>query len=164
MYSVDYARLIKILMPPVKRLLTWLSDYLNAMLSVWSKVNTDFTDQIDKHNYTLRFTGQVVSIEHLLNDLFDNTLRRIYIEDGERFSLNYVFLNTEQRERFFYLYQKSESIPPTGYFRLKSEHSGSSDFVVFIPSAILSSVDNDIIKSYIDIYRQAGKRYHLQSF
>lgn len=42
-----------------------------------------FDDWANKVFYKAKFNGQVIMLEHLLNDTFDNTLRRITITDGE---------------------------------------------------------------------------------
>lgn len=60
-----------------------LMAFVNALITPLQQLNTNANDWANSVFYDVQFNGQVVMLEHLLNDTFDNTDRRITITDGE---------------------------------------------------------------------------------
>lgn len=137
-------------------------DFLASLLSAWKEVNAKFDGLCDLQDYQLKFTGQVIYLEHTLNDTFDDTLRRIYIQDGFRLPKVFLYNTAEQRDHT-YLYNTVEGGAHTYLYNL-AEYVDDIDFVVMVPNAILSAVDNDLIREVVERYRQAGKSYVLTGF
>lgn len=60
-----------------------LMAFVNALIAPLQQLNTAANDWANSVFYDVQFNGQVVMLEHLLNDTFDDTSRRITITDGE---------------------------------------------------------------------------------
>lgn len=60
-----------------------LMAFVNALIAPLQQLNIATNNWTKYIFYQVQFNGQVVMLEHLLNDTFDNTNRRITITDGE---------------------------------------------------------------------------------
>lgn len=126
-------------------------------------LNDYFIAFVQQTFYKVSFTGQVVYLEHILNDRYDNGLRRIYIEDGLQVPLPpYLYNKVEQRP--LYIWNKVESQPVQVYLRNKEEYSSENDFIVYVPNAILTPALEKAIRSLVKIYKIAGKRFSVVGF
>src|ERR1035437_5972871 len=94
MLKIDYDRLLLWLLPPFLRKPVMLS-WLTALITPIKSLYVDFVAYAAFSDYKLRGTGQVCSLIRVLNDRFDSTLRRIRIEDGSRFSRQFIFTTAE---------------------------------------------------------------------
>lgn len=112
--------------------------------------------------YRLTITPQVCYLEKMLNDRYDTTERRIYIDDGAEFSKLYVYLKSELKP--VYIHTKAEDFEPKTFLYRKGEvTTGGFDFVVFVPAVV--AFDAVEIRALIDTYRLASKRnYIIQTF
>jgi hypothetical protein len=142
--------------------------WLGAMFGPLQSLNVLLFDKGAQIRYDLRFTGQVVSLEHLLNDQFDNTLRRIYIDDpsGQQILTPYVF-NKVEAQPPLNLFNKADGKPifEQIVLRNKVELLGTTDdFIVHVPTVIFSSAIESQMRFFIDRYRIAGKRYSFIIF
>lgn len=152
----------------VKKALIWvlwkskMLDNLKAFLKPVQDLNDDFVLFVAKSRREANFTGQVIYLEHLLNDEFDASQRRIYIDDGQANILPpFVFNKIEQRP--IYLYNKSEN-QPKFYLYNKSEYFTNADFIVFVPNAILTASLVVEMERAVNYYKQAGKTFGIQGF
>jgi hypothetical protein len=140
-----------------------VKDWVQALLNGLQGTNEAFTDYVNETFYLTSFTGQVVYLEHILNDRFDAALRRIYIEDGNLLPLPpYLYNKIEQRP--LDLHNKSEASPHKIYLYNKQEYLTSLDFIVFVPTAILTTELELRIKAIVKRYKLAGKRFAVQPF
>jgi len=114
----------------------------------------------DNINYGLQFNGQVIYLEHILNDRFDPVGRGIYIEDTSVQDLNYLF-NTIELETDIYVYNVIEAGPAT-YLLNQLELDQATFFIVWIPVAVFYREPD--VRALVDTYRQAGKPYLVQTF
>lgn len=107
--------------------------------------------------YQLMITPQVCYLERLLRDRFDFTLRRIEIEDAIWHSPWYLYQEAELKPE--YLFIESENQP---VFLYTDNEAGSikDDFVVLVPQDIV--FDDNEMRSIINSYRLAGKRYKIE--
>tara|TARA_R110002050_G_scaffold67834_2_gene146917 strand:- start:863 stop:1414 length:552 start_codon:yes stop_codon:yes gene_type:complete len=114
--------------------------------------------------------SQSIVLERFLNMLFDNTDRGIVIENiGSNFETLYVYRKGEQPSAGddIYLYNRDESIPPTGgqeYLFKKSEVELSVDFIVKIPSAIYPLLNLEQVKAIVDLYKSIGTTYRIEQY
>lgn len=137
--------------------------WVQALLKPLQEFNDDFAIYVNDTFYLVSFTGQVVYMEHILNDLYDQPLRRIYIQNGSLLGLpTYIYNVPEQRQP--YIYNVPETNPNQVYLRNVSEYQTSNDFIVFVPSSILTPALEIQIKGIVNRYKIAGKRYSIQSF
>ena len=145
------------ILPPKKR----ASRILNLMKSLFAPLNTVKTQFYDHYNeikYNLQFNGQIIYLEHILNDKFDNTLRRIYIEDAENAPSTFLFNNSEGNEETF-LFNNFESEPPVYFYNLQ-ELNLQVDFIVFVPIGFIYNADQ--LKNIVNKYKHSATRYKIE--
>lgn len=141
--------------------------WLGAILEPVQTLNQSFADWASAVRYDLRFNGQVIYLEHVLNDQFDDTLRRIYIDDpaGQQIFTPYVFNKAEQQPPL-YLYNVADALDTEDNIVIYnvSELEVTEDFVVHVPSGIFNPAAEVQMRGLIDKYRIAGKRYTFETF
>ena len=100
--------------------------------------------------YKLEHTGQVCYLRGALNDSFDPSQRRIYI-DGTGGDALKTYIYTPGEEQTKYLgkiwLRNSLEFADTG-----------ADFLVYVPQAIVA-LQNFELRALIDFYKIASKRY-----
>lgn len=109
--------------------------------------------------YQLMITPQKCYLERLLNDRFDYTQRRIYIDDGIDKTPLYIFINPELKPK--YIFKTTESQPKYIY---TSGESGiyKDDFVVFVPVDVV--FDTAEMSSLVKAYKLAGTKFKIQLY
>lgn len=151
---------IKGAIPPFwrkSRLIAWIK----ALISPVQTLTDDFVQFKADKKYDVSFNGQVIYLEHLLNDRFDDTQRRIYITDSTtQIIAPFVYNKVEQKE--IYIYNKSESTP---FFLFgKNEYLTGTDFIVHVPTALLTPSVEIILVALVKRYKIAGKRFEVKTF
>jgi len=152
MYNIDYNKLILWLLPDFKRKSNQYA-WLKSLCAPVLRLHGIFLKNRDANLYKINHTPQVFSLQKVLNDRFDTAQRRIYITDGY----------TKDR---YYIYTNAEDKPKTlGTITLhnRSDYSDTGvDFIVWVPAGVVLSVsDNYEMKSLIDFYKLASKRYTI---
>lgn len=145
--------------------------YLTALVLPIQSINNAFSQWANSKRYTLQFTGQVIYLEHILNDIFDPVNRLIYIEDPVVIAvdLNAVFYNIEQQPNDLVTYYdigEPNPIPlPEGLY-YQSELNIVPHFIVKVPNSILSisPIISTNIKGIVNQYKIAGKKYLIEGF
>lgn len=99
--------------------------------------------------YRLIHNGQICYLQAVLNDRYDNLLRRIYIEDGEVNGGTYVFTPGEELPLYLqtYIYSYDD-------WYLNGEY-----FVVVFPIDFDLELYKNEIRAIIDEYKLATKKY-----
>ena len=151
-------------------------DWIQSLLAPLQVLNATFAAYVNNTRYLLYLTGQVIYLEHYLNDLFDPTLRRIYIDDGALVLPPYLYNKDDfpvydplQPHPVFppgvwFLYNKADD-EQIFYLNNKQDFASNGWFIVFVPAAIpLTSSLIDQIKRAVNRYKQAGPTYLIQSF
>ena len=158
-YTWDFTKLVTYLLPSFLRKDRQIS-WLKAICAPTNTLHSAFETFVTESLYAQNFTGQVISLERLLNDQFDNTLRRIYITDGNReevFIFNTGAGFAQNNETFFY------NGSATGE---KYTFSGDSallhDVVVNVPTGLV--YDSIKLNALVRKYKLAGKKYIIQTF
>lgn len=148
-FNVNWNRLAVLLLPTFLR-----SEVTKAWISLLISPVNDIHYwwlQFRKQNiYNLAHNSQKCYLRAALNDRFDNELRRIRIDDGNSFKRQYIYTDAEQKTKFLgimFLYDDSD-YADTGV-----------DFIVVVPAGLLYSIYE--MKSLIDFYRLASKRYKI---
>jgi hypothetical protein len=156
MLRVDYDRLLSWLLPPFLRkavMLSWLTVLITPIKSLY----VSFVAYADFANYKLRGTGQVCSMQRVLNDRFDSTLRRIRIKDGDRFTRQFIFTSAEDNPVYL----------GTVYIHDKDDYIDSGvDFTVVLPPDVFTGLNANTLsemKANINFYKLDGKRYKIIS-
>lgn len=102
---------------------------------------------------------QVCYLEAFLNDRFDFTDRRIYIEDAENQETLYIYTRAELNP--VWLYTRAEDIPQPVYTRGESNGDYLNDFVIWIPYGVV--FDEAELRAMVAT-KLAGKRYKIELF
>ena len=144
------------MLPPLIRQPLMLA-YLTAAFTSLNTVQTTFYSYFEEVKYSLIFNGQVIMLEHLLNDTFDPEDRQIYIDDATQNPNVYVFNVSEENEDLF-LFNTSEAADPL-YLMNQSEYETDVDFIVYVPTGL--SYDPILMNFLINKYRCAGKRFEI---
>jgi len=158
-YTWDFTKLVTYLLPSFLRTDKHIG-WLKSLCTPTNTKHTEFVTFTEEKLYEQNFTGQVISLERLLNDQFDDTLRRIYITDGNREEV-FIFNGSGGfavgNETFAYF----ES--GTGAYSFLGDNSSLLyDFVVNVPVAL--TYDSAIFNRLIAKYKLAGKKYIIDTF
>ncbi len=135
------------------------SNFLYLMTSCYKPLNAiyeEFNLYFNTKKYELTFNGQVIYLKHILNNRFDETLRRIEIEDTVLINDIRLFNKSEENE-ITYIYNTSEENPL--YIYQNSEYLGESSFTVVLPDGLEYNLAE--MKSIINAYKIAGKLYKI---
>lgn len=136
--------------------------WLNILSIPITSIHNRFLQKRKEDHYKLNHTGQVFSLRKVLNDAFDNELRRIEIGDGNRYEKTYIYTKGEQKPKFLgkiYIYDNSV-FDDTG-----------ADFLVLIPIEVWNQEKTETtrgnykfyeMEALIDFYKIASKRYKIQ--
>lgn len=151
-FNIDIDRLIILLTPTFLRsavLLAWLK----ALCEPLYFVQDLFLENCKNNLYNLAHNGQVCKLRAVLNDRFDISQRRIYINDGNKQQRQYIYTQGEQKPKFLgtiFLYDNSEY------------DDAGIDFIVWLPSDL--QYNEFEMTALIDFYKLASKRYKITIF
>lgn len=156
-YNISLPRLVLLLLPLPYRKQSWVS-WLLALIAPFKELNVLFKIFRKDSSYKILHTPQVYSMENVLNDAFDPTLRRIYIVDGIYKAPVYFYEPDENKPVHFF------EIEPAVYFYEPGELEHLDvDFVVVLPLG-MNLTDSEMIrlKALIDYYRLPDKTYTIR--
>ena len=146
-FELNLRRLVILLLPTFlrkARLVAWLQ----ILIAPLEHLQYSFNQKRNSDLVTLTHNGQKCYLRKILNDSFDQTLRRIRIEDMTHF--NAVYIYTEAENQPVYLEEK--------YLYTSGEMQVSGvNFSVRIPNTLRAR--NVEIKAIIEAYKIASKRY-----
>jgi hypothetical protein len=157
-YSIDYKKMVLWLTPNrlrKTRMLAWLGVLVNPVVVLYQ----NFLAFRKTKLYYLGISPSVCDLERLLNDRYDFTQRRIYIDDAQDKPIKYIFRRLESKPKF--LRRRSEASPLILYTRNESGIN-AIHFIVYVPVSIVFDLQE--MKSLINIYKLLGKRYKVQTF
>lgn len=162
-YNIDFRKLANMLTPPFLRKLTHI-DWLETLFKPLEEVNFKFKIFRKESIYKVTHNGQVVYLQKVLNDAFDNEFRRIYIVDS--FAIEPLWVYPEANQRDIYIGEVGDS--ETVYVYDESIFDDSDvDFIVVMPIELMPATDYDLniveiqIKSLVNYYKLASKRYKI---
>lgn len=144
---------------PIHLRLGWILYYLTAGLKPLQDLNDAFIIFKNKIDYKLSFNGQIINLEHILNDTYDDIVRGIYIEDGANVVYTYLFNKIESKPPLF-LFQQSEASPH--FLKTNSENMTTVQFIIKVPVAVV--YDEYIMRQLVDKYKQAGVIYSIETY
>jgi hypothetical protein len=162
-YDINFASLARLLLPTVMRLSVRMGNFLRAIVKPLQTLNAQFNLIRTRTDYQVLFDSRIIYLEKLLNDFFDNLLRRIYIGDGALVPRPDFIYNIVENRPPIFIYNLSEGQPPT-YMRNQAESINSLDFIVYVPTAILTPQSEQQIRAWVNQYRISGKRFQVQGF
>lgn len=151
-FNIDYKKLPILILPTFLRHPIHKA-WLQALLSPLEDIRHAFEKKRNTDFYKLNHNGQVCKLRAALNDRFDVSERRIYIDDGNKYQRQYIYTDGEQKPKYLgiiYLYDDSEY-----------EDTGV-DFIVWIPTNL--QYDSYEMNALINFYKLASKRYKIKTF
>ncbi len=144
---------------PISKQKNKISAFLYLILHPLKAVNILFDQYKTDTNYKLIFNGQIVYLEHYLNDIYDSTQRRIYIQDTANAVYNYIYNQAELLPTLM-VYNANENVPV--YLINNNEAVEQIDFIIKVPSSI--TYNQKVMRSQVDYYKSAGKKYKIETF
>jgi hypothetical protein len=137
-------------------------DWLWSLFVPFQNIRLDFLDFVSAKRYDLTRTAQVIMLEDLLNNEFDNVNRQIYIGDANLLAYTFLYMYQENQPAtaFFMDTEIPPNVPPSLY--LNEEYDQGYDFIVFVPTGLL--YDEEKLRALVNKYKLAGKRYIIQYF
>lgn len=163
-YTIHFRELVNILTPPFLRKIRYV-DFLEALLKPLEEINYSLKVARKDAIYKVTHNGQVVYLEAVLNDSYDQSLRRIYIDDFPIFDPLYIY--PEADERPVYIYADSEENPVYLYPEGSGYQGAPFDFVVHVPVEYrpLNAFELELfltqMRGLINYYKLASKRYTI---
>lgn len=134
---------------------TALSDIMGTELN---KTNNNLVIRGGAIRSRLPYTGQVVSLEAYLNNVFDSGPRRIFIEDIA--TPSGLFLRRKTEAVPFQLYLRRKSEPGVQlYLRRKSEPGVG--FIVHVPDDLGAEITESRVRVEVDRLRAFGTSYSV---
>lgn len=149
-FDIDYGKLVRYVLP-VRLRGSKMTAFLLALAAPVIYLYNLFRQNRDTNLYTLNHNSQVVYLQAALNDVFDTSLRRINIADGNYLDPVYTCLDTELKP--VYLYTDAEAQPASLYTDAEIA-ALSYAFVVQVSTDI--GYDTYRLKALVDKYRLPG--------
>jgi hypothetical protein len=134
-----------------------IKDYIVSMMSPLNSIYIEFKGLRAELKKKLRFNGQVIVLENLLNDRFDVTLRRIrIITTFDLFRKKYIGQTWENRP--LWIGQIFENQPQYIGQWIEYQNNTGADFTVEVPEGVYSISELIMIKELVKYYKLAGKK------
>jgi hypothetical protein len=151
-YNLNIERLVVLLTPTFLRSSVFLA-WLKTLCSPLEFTQNQFLENRKNNLYNIANNGQVCKLRAALNDRFDVSLRRIYINDGNKQQRQYIYTDGEQKPKFLgtiFIYDDAD-YDDTGI-----------DFIVWIS---IDLIYNEFeMTALIEFYKLASKRYKIITF
>jgi len=155
-YAVNFIVFVQNVIPSLLRQSKVIA-YLTALLKPLQTLQDAFVIWQTGIKYDVSITNQVIYLEKLLNDKFDNIQRRIYIEDATSFTVNETRMKSENAESSEFR-MKGETASAM-ILRMKSETDTEADFIVKKPSSV---TDVTLMNAYLKKYKAASMQYKIE--
>jgi hypothetical protein len=165
MYLLDFDKLIEINLPYRMRKAIMLA-LIGVLNEASVHVYEQFKDYKEAIDIRLSHNGQVFLLEKILNDFFDNELRRIQILD--LIVVSEIMVGNQENVNVKHIRTGAPvlgAVPLTLidsdlFVGCKPDYYPTNDFVVILPSSIESQ--EVIIKNIVNEYKLAGKTYKIE--
>ena len=162
-YLIDFNKLTRYLVPIKSRKPIRLA-YLRVLVKPIILLHQRFLDFRTKCIYKLEHNSQIVYLRAVLNDSFDNDLRRIRIANAVIDQPIWVYEPLDDKPVF--VYETSDNSPV--FLREASEFfGGGNDFIVQVPMDLKPASD-DALQAYlikmsakVDYYKLYSKNYTI---
>lgn len=151
-YDIDFGKVVRWNLRRKKRKPRILA-LLNAMAKPIVLLYQDFLKYRKAKLYQLMITPQKCWLERLLNDRYDFTQRRIYIDDGVDYPPVYIYQHDELKP----IYLGTKTIYTSG-------ESGDlkDDFVIYVPIDLV--FEDAEMTGLVKAYKLAGTKFKIQRF
>lgn len=126
--------------------------WVEALLKPVDWLNYQMATYANDVYYRLHITGQVVYLEHYLNDLYDPTNRAIYITDDSLVEPPYLLLKNNVPGGL--------NLGTIDLYR-REDYEGQGSFIIHVPGQSLTDLLKKKISSATNRYRMAGAHYTI---
>lgn len=115
-YNLNFRTLVILLLPTFLRKPRFIA-FLQTAIVPLSNLHTKFLQRQKEDHYKLDHTWQKCYLQKVLNDAFDVDLRRITIDEGDRYERKYIYTNAEKKPKYLGLIylRRAEDFADTGY-------------------------------------------------
>lgn len=158
-YDVDMVKMAQLLLPPFLRK-PRLFALLRVLVLPFGELHERFMRYRSQSMNRLVITGQVISLEKNLNDMFFLEHNEIYITDVPAES--FTMYNDDEPFPGVVMYNDGEESPDQVIWRNDGEGRYDGDFIVNVPS-FLSEYENQI-RIFLDTYKVMGRKYILNIY
>lgn len=154
--TVDFEKLGKLLLP-IRLRQSLIYAYIKAIDAPFTYIQSKFKLFRDDIAYRLLITPQVILLEKMLNDRYDNSLRRITITDGTFQGTVYLYRADEQFDKIIYLDDENINL----YLNVDDEigYVDNMGFLVNVPSAV--TFINNEMEQLINYYKLPSINYTI---
>jgi hypothetical protein len=146
-------------------------EWLAALLSGVKVTYEEFLANRGENLYELAHTGQVCYLEAVLNDVFDDTDRGIFISDGPFIDPDFIYRSDELKPLFIDLVSEigGSVIPdpdPVPLYTVAETYPMGVQFVVNVPAGLgLDAGELARLRALVDKYRLVSKNtYTIVTF
>lgn len=139
----------RLLRPANFAFMRWLLSQVDLMHGWFLAKNVEL-------DFRTKFNSQQKVFEHLLNSLFDASLRRIRIVTGNDDIIQRFIYFKSEAQPVNYSYFLSESALPE-YVYSSVEQQSTGVFIVYLPFALQPQISSII--SWLNYYKLADKKY-----
>ena len=163
-YNVDFVSVIQGNLATFLRKITrvsWLGSLVSPVVALYNVYLQFRTDKI----YQMSHNSQVVYLEKVLNDKFDNSLREIRVQNSALLEPVWHY-DTQDNKPVFY-YDTADNKPV--WFRNQADFDNyNSDFEVIIPVRLQPGTPEEVekfetaVKLLVDYYKLYSKKYVLK--
>lgn len=149
-YNIDFYKWAVLLIP------TWLRKskmiaFTKSLVAPVVLLHSEFLRLKALDEFILNHNGQICYLRKALNDLFDPTLERIKIDNGNQFERQYIYTRAEQKP--VYLGKM--------FLKDKTDYADTGvDFIVYVPIEILKTRKVELQK-WIEIFKKGTKKYKI---
>ena len=157
--NTDFKKLAKKVLPHFlrkERIIAFVSSSIRPLKTV-NDLLLDLRDDIE---LKLSFSAETISLEKFLNDNFDPSNKNIFISDTLIIEELFIRRNEELRPAPF-IFLNSEAKPPRFIYR-NEEFEVQSDYIINIPASVV--FDEDVVRSEVNTYNLAGKKFEIVTF
>ncbi len=163
MYNIDFAKLIKQLLPSFLRH-PMQQSWLRTLLHPLSLLHSAFITWRSKVDFRLSISGQVRSLEYMLNKTYygDGGIKLIHISDSGRIISSYLYNAAEGQP--LYIQNRDEpsaGMPAQVYLFNRSEPRGY-DFTVWVPSTLEFNINH--MSGLLNRHKAAGFSYEIKIY
>lgn len=138
--------------------LAWIKALLSPLQALFNAFHV-FTQE---SFYKLSFNGQVIYLEHYLNDKLDPSNRGIYISDSTLTVPLYLYMKIDGIPT--YIYKKAENQQAL-HLRNKTEYLNQTSFTIFVPSSLpITPLLEAQIRSLVNPFKLAGAFFTIQNY
>jgi len=144
-----------------------LSGFISVLASGINVTKDDFSTFVNQNKFELKFNSQSIYLSEYLNQVFDSTLKRIYIINDATLFENYFYRTSESLapDEQLYIYRTSETITSDEQVWLdKGGIPLGVNFQVAVPVALVSLVTNDVFLASVKKYKLPDKEFEVITY